>query len=312
MKKHELNISLSVTEDVSEYVLYHKGTEVHLIDSPGFDDCSTSDHEVLDKISTWINTVYSRDWTIGGILYMYDVRRMRLGGSGQTNIRVLEELTGKDRWRHISLVTNFWHPSHNQQDEERREKELESDARAWKSLRQGNRPARLCRFDNTKESALEIIEWHLDQSCVPALTQQMADPQGPQLSIRDTDAGKVILNSLTPMLLQKADAKKIREVDEVLGHKFDDRYVRFAIQGLMADLAKAKREHRLQQIGRWAIRLSMIGGVMTAVLVTENPAILATGLLGAGELEESLRRRRAMKKEEIAAIEKCIFDAFKK
>jgi predicted GTPase len=37
----------SVTKEVAEYVLYYEGFEVHLIDSPGFDDGTMSDHIVF-------------------------------------------------------------------------------------------------------------------------------------------------------------------------------------------------------------------------------------------------------------------------
>ena len=304
------NIASLVTQDVQEYILYHQATEVHLIDSPDFDDCGFTDHEVLDKISTWINTVYSQKWTIGGILYLYDITRARLGGAGEQNVRVLEQLTGKDRWQHISLVTTKWHWSGSHENELKCERELEQQSAAWKSLREGNRPARMCRFNNTRESALDIISWHLEQSFEPALTYQMADPHGPQVSLGDTDAGQVILNSYAPRLLRQGNSSDLQKLEGILGHKFDNKQVRFAIDGMLAKLNKARLEHRLQQVGRWAIRLSMVGGTILVTLLTQNSNALAASVAAGSRIEAKLQRQRTLKKEEITEIESAIANAF--
>lgn len=290
-------------------MLYHHGTEVHLIDPPGFDDAVFADHEVLDKIGTWINTVYNQNWKIGGILYLYDITRARLSTGGQQNIRVLEELTGKDRWQHISLVTTKWHWSGSHENELRCERDLETQAVAWKVLRDSDRPARMCQFYNTRESALEIIQWHLDQSFEPALTYQMADPHGPRLSLGDTAAGQVILNSYTPKLFRQDNPTDLQKLDEILGRRFDGQQVRFAVEGFLAKLVKAQREQRLQQVGRWAIRLSMVGGNVLVTLLTENPAALQASLGGENRVEVKLQRQQKMGKEEIAAIEDAVANA---
>lgn len=298
-----------VTQDVQEFILYHRGHEIHLIDTPGFDDCNLVDHDVLLKISDWVNTVYSQGWRIGGIIYMYDITRSRLGGIGEQNIRLLEELTGKDRWSHISLVTNKWHWSGSHESELQRERELKSDERAWKALLEGGRPARLHRFSNDQNSALEIIQWHLDQGFHPEISCQMANPAGPQLSLGDTDAGKIILRSYAPKFSQLNHPVERARLDQVLSHKFDNQLAHFAIQGMLAKLLKAKREHRLQQVGRWFIRLGMVGGTILVTLATENPGVVGTGISIGSGVEARLQRQRTLKKEEIAAIESAIHGA---
>jgi hypothetical protein len=267
-----------------------------------------ADHEVLDKISTWINTVYSQGWNIGGILYLYDVTRVRIGAGGEQNVRILEELTGRDRWEHISLITNKWNWSRSPESERLRELELQSYEGAWRALLGADRPARLCRFYNTRESALDIIQWHLDQSFEPAVSYEMADRNGPHLSLGDTNAGQVILNNITPTLRRQGNSQELRRLDQIMGHRFDDNQVRFAIKGMLDRLARARREHRLQQAGRWAIRLSMVGGSILVNLITQNPAVLGGAITAGTRMEGRFQIQRAMKKEEIAAIERAIAD----
>lgn len=258
------------------------------------------------KISDWVNTVYSQGWKIGGIIYIYDVTRSRLGGAGEQNIRLLEEFTGRGRWHHISLVTNKWGWTRSPENEANCEKELESDEKAWKFLREGSRPARLHRFYNDQKSGLEIVSWHLDQSFEPEITYQMADPSGPRLSMGETDAGQIIQSSYMPKLMQLGDSSARAQLDQAMGHRFDDQQVQFAIRGILERLHRAKVEHRIQQVGRWAIRLSMVGGCIMATLVTENPSALGAAVAAGRRIEARLQRQRTMKKEEIAEIERAI------
>jgi hypothetical protein len=300
--------AFQVTNDVEEYILYHHGFEVHLIDSPGFDDDSMTDHEVLGRISNWINTVYSQGWNIGGILYLYDVTRVRIGASGEQNVRILEELTGRDRWEHISLITTKWNLTRSPENELLCEQQLKSKEGAWRAMLGADRPAKVCRFINTRESALDIIQWHLDQSFEPAVSYEMADRNGPRLSLGDTNAGQVVLNNITPMLRRRGNSQQLRELDQIMGHRFDDNQVRFAIKGMLDSLAKARREHRLQQMGRWAIRLSMVSGSIFVGLITQNPAVLGGAITVGTRMEGRFQLQRAMKREEIAAIERAISD----
>jgi hypothetical protein len=65
---------------------------------------------------------------------------------------------------------------------------------------------------------------------------------------------------------------------------------------MVEQLAQAKREHRLQQAGRWAIRLSI-----AATVITENPKALTAAIAGGKQVEKRLQSQRKMRKEEIVA-----------
>jgi hypothetical protein len=86
-----------------------------------------------------------------------------MGRVGELNIRVLERMTGREKWNNITLVTTKWNCSDRPAEERAREIELEEDDAFWKSMREGEYKARMARFMNNKDSALEIIKWHLSK-----------------------------------------------------------------------------------------------------------------------------------------------------
>jgi hypothetical protein len=286
--------------------LYLRGTEVHLIDTPGFDDDKMADHEVLDRIALWINTVYSQGWKIGGIIYLFDIAGGRLRGGGEQSIRILEEMTGRSRWNHISLVTTKWGFSRSPAGEAQRERELQTLSMAWKALREGDRPARVCQFINTRESALEIIQWHLDQSFEPEIVREMASPTGPRSTLGNTSAGQVIRRTYMPALRRAGDTQSMRQVEEVLSHQFNNMQVRAAIQGLVAQLIRVKRERRAWKGARWAIRLSMVGSIVMVKLLAQNPVALSAAVAVADQTDRVMVRRQTLKDDEISQIEAAL------
>ena len=77
-------------QDRQGHILY----EIHLIDSPGFDDGSYNDTEILSRIAAYVNTTYKL--------------KQKMGGFGLRNLRMLENLIGIDKWDNCTLVTSKW------------------------------------------------------------------------------------------------------------------------------------------------------------------------------------------------------------
>lgn len=71
--------------------------EVHLIDSPGFDDAVLLESEVLLKIATYVNTTYKLKQTLAGVIYIHDITQQRMRASGLRNLRTLENMIGIDK-----------------------------------------------------------------------------------------------------------------------------------------------------------------------------------------------------------------------
>ena len=186
---------------MQDYVLdYRQGNilyEIHLIDSPGFDDGTHLDAEVLSRIATYVNNTYKLKQTLAGVIYLHDISIGKLGGVGQRNLRMLENLIGIDKWDNCTLVTTKWGCTTNPQGEEERERTLKEKDKYFGAMLGHSRQASMARFDpKSKGKALEIIKPHLDKSFAPHISMQMVDPHGPKLALGETDAGKVVAENL--------------------------------------------------------------------------------------------------------------------
>ena len=93
-----------MTEDVQDYVLdYRQGNtlyEIHLIDSPGFDDGNHVDAEVLSRIATYINHTYLLKQTLAGVLYLHDITKGKMGGGTEESSNAGEH----DRYRQMGQL----------------------------------------------------------------------------------------------------------------------------------------------------------------------------------------------------------------
>lgn len=283
----------TVTTEVSSYPLVLKGHEVFLIDSPGFDDDKLSSDDVLQKIADFINGVHSLGWRIGGIIYLHDITRERMGSSGEMNVRLLERLTGEDNWNNITLVTTKWGISGRSQSEIRREQELQEKTRYWGDMCNANRPAAVCRFDNTESGAKEIIERHLELAFVPRISQQMVENRA---ALGDTDAGQVIRSKYAAVFTKNGEIGRLQQMNERMESTFHGSETRQSIQALLRDLHKLERKQMLQQVGRWAVRLVGYGGALVVSVATENPEAFKAALKMAGPLEMTFQQMKSKTK----------------
>jgi hypothetical protein len=56
------------------------GLPVQLLDSPGFDDTTLSDSEILEAIATELTSIYQNNKSLNGLIFVYDISMFRLGG----------------------------------------------------------------------------------------------------------------------------------------------------------------------------------------------------------------------------------------
>lgn len=261
-----------------------KPREVHLIDTPGFDDDFDSDTDVLKKIADLINSLYDRKEHMCGVLYLHDISLHRMRGSGLRNLEMLPEFIGKEKLRFLTLVTTHWGTLRDPSREVKHEESLKKDSKYWKSLLEGHSPATPRRFDNTADSALDIIRDHLQHTFVTSLTHEMVVQS---FSLGDTSAGKIVRKNLDQAYreaLKRAahDAgmitaleKRYEIVQGRLRERFDEK--RALEYQLKAERMKSKQ--RVFRAVRWVARASAVAGVTTAVLLTAGMAAPAVAAL---------------------------------
>lgn len=241
---------------------------------------------------------------LAGILYLHDITRPRMNSGGESNIRMLEEMVGKDKWENITLVTTKWHCSLNHDGELQREKTLQMNDKFWKSMRESSHKASMKRFIGTKESALDIIRPHLNNNFAPAITEEMVMPGGPYLALGETKAGRVIQESVEKRLRSMGKYKELQDVYRTLQQKFDDQaFQSFLLQ--REDIIKRQRRHR---VGRWGFRLAMTCGAVVATVLTESPAAGRAIIAAGGAMESVWRQQKVNDQAALAAHDKGYMD----
>ncbi|KIX96647.1 uncharacterized protein Z520_07366 [Fonsecaea multimorphosa CBS 102226] len=280
----------SVTTEVRGYPMVYNGYEVFLIDTPGFDDDKMCDDDVLKMIADFVNTICSTGWTFGGIIYLHDIGRTRMGNAGTLNIRVLESFTGKENFKNITLVTNKWGLLVDPEVGLLRERQLQEHPSYWAEMRQAGCQARMCRFDNTEASALKIIDWHLEKSFVPRLSQQMVTDRA---TLGRTDAGQVIREKYEAIFARNGWSDQLARMNDKMESSFQGAQTQVAIAKLLKDLERLKKKQMLQRAGAWVVRLATYGGAVVATVLTENPAAFRAAIAAAGPLEMSFRSMKS-------------------
>ena len=261
-----------MTQDVQDYVLdYRQGNilyEIHLIDSPGFDEGTHVDAEVLSRITTYVNNTYKLKQTLAGVIYLHDISVGKLGSVGQRNLRMLEKMIGIDEWDNRTLVTTKWGCTNKPQGEEMRERILRDEEKYFGAMLRHSRQASMVRFDpKSKGKALEIIKPHLNKSFAPEISIQMVDPHGPRLALGETDAGRVVAENLERLHRATGQLEELQASQKILAQKFDEK---------LFEEFKSKRDklilkHQLQRAGRWIVRARIVGGTIIATVFTMGP-----------------------------------------
>jgi hypothetical protein len=131
------------------------GKSVFLVDTPGFDDTSRSDAEILKEITFFLVTLHDRNFSLAGLVYMHRISDPRMSGSAAKNLRLFKSLVGEQSYEHVALVSTMWSDSCDESNVQRqRHDELQTTF--WADLIQGGCSVREHRGD--EPSALGIIQ----------------------------------------------------------------------------------------------------------------------------------------------------------
>lgn len=128
---------------------------IYLVDTPGFDDTTRSDTEVLREIAGWLNDSYKNRVLLHGIIYFHRIADVRMPGSAKKNLLMFKKLCGEDALKKVVLATTMWDKVPQRQAEER-EKQLIETPEFWGFM--VSKGSVTYRHNNTVESAVRIIE----------------------------------------------------------------------------------------------------------------------------------------------------------
>ncbi|KAJ2928361.1 hypothetical protein H1R20_g8715, partial [Candolleomyces eurysporus] len=160
------------------------GRSVTLIDTPGFDDTTKSDTEILRMIALFLTETYQHGKKLAGVIYIHRISDFRMGGISTRNFRMFRELCGDSTLKNVIILTNMWGQVGTDVGEAR-ERELASDDLFFKPVLE--KGAQMLRHDHTLESAQAIIKRLLDNN--PLVLQIQREIVDEKKDILQTSAG---------------------------------------------------------------------------------------------------------------------------
>ncbi|KAJ3500689.1 hypothetical protein NMY22_g19180 [Coprinellus aureogranulatus] len=113
------------------YINLNNEYRIVIVDTPGFDDTTASDFEILRRIATWLQESFKRKMVLGGVLYLHSINLNRFSGTARRNLDIFKRLCGEAALDKVVLVTTQWSRG-SSAELETREKELKDVH--WKDL----------------------------------------------------------------------------------------------------------------------------------------------------------------------------------
>ncbi|SPJ82037.1 uncharacterized protein FTOL_09442 [Fusarium torulosum] len=211
--------------DVYPYEVSPEST-VYLIDTPGFDDTSKSDSDVLEEIAMWLSDSYKNDILLDGIIYLHRISDVRMQGSARRNLVTFRELCGEDALKRVILASTMWDTT-REEVAVMREQELKETDHFWGwMLSQGSS----ChRYNNTAESARQIVLSLTGRGpqFVTDLQTQMVDKG---LSLDETTAGRNLNTALQKEIKRLTQSQRALEEKIKTAEKAHDRMTQEAFK----------------------------------------------------------------------------------
>lgn len=205
---------------------YSPTTKIVLVDTPGFDDTTRSDADILKEVAYMLADLRQRDrCRLLGIIYLHRITDPRFSGSALKNLRVLEKLCGPSNFGSVVFATTMWGNVPRQADGAiapallNREAEL-AKPEFWGRMLQGG--SRVRRHMGTLESAREIVGMLVTENLDVQLDiqRELVDENK---TLDETEAGKYVQKEMLEIKkrfereildLQESIAEATRERDE--------------------------------------------------------------------------------------------------
>lgn len=224
---------------------YDENRTIYLVDTPGFDDTTRSDTDVLKDVAFFLSTVYQNKVRLAGIIYLHRITDPRMGGSALKNLYMFQRLCGDRGLSSVILATTMWSnlegTDAGQETGRLREAELRMP-QFWGSM--ADRGSEIVKHDGTKESARSIISRLVDKGTDVILDIQVQLVEENK-TLDETSAGQYIQKELLDARKRfEKDIEEYQESMEAALHEKDEAM----LQALRREkeAAEAKEKARLQ------------------------------------------------------------------
>jgi len=179
-----------------------------LVDTPGFNNTTKTDTEVLTMIAGWLGHTYKNQVKLTGIIYLHRISDNRMASAPLKNLHMFTKLCGDNALKHVVIATTMW----GQVETDigiQREDELRD--RYWGAMLQ--RGSQALRFTDSFSSAWNIIDSIVkhtgDTRHVLLLQEELVDLHR---RLNETQAGMALHDGLQKALVQQRETiRRLRE-----------------------------------------------------------------------------------------------------
>ncbi|OCH88559.1 hypothetical protein OBBRIDRAFT_820125 [Obba rivulosa] len=181
----------SCTAEIELAALELDGQSIMLVDTPGFDDTTRSQADVLKEISSFLRQSYEEGQKVAGVLYVHRISDFRMSGIARENFRMFRKICGNGAMKNVVIATNMWGEVKEEVGAER-ERELWSKPLFFKDAVDNG--ARMFRYHDTKESGHDILRSLLGMPLQKLQIQQETIDE--QKTLPQTEAGAALWDKL--------------------------------------------------------------------------------------------------------------------
>ncbi|KAG5803534.1 hypothetical protein H9Q74_011946 [Fusarium xylarioides] len=210
---------------------------VYLVDTPGFDDTTRKDTDILKEIAGWLTETYQQKIKLRGILYLHRISDNRMGGCAHKNLVMFKRLCGPEGIKNVTFVTTHWEKV-TQAEGERRESTLQSTKEFWGYF--VDKGAAVRRHENTQDSALYIVE-----QFVPGWSARAPDEVNLAIQSEMVDSGKDLNNTAAGQELQDTLSKEREKMKQEMDAR--DQEMREALKARDKEMFEFLREEQENQ-----------------------------------------------------------------
>lgn len=183
-------------------------SKVLLIDTPGFDDSTRTDSEILTEISRLLAAQYEAGVSLKGVFYLHRITDIRYQGASVKTLNIFKKICGQLALKNVILVTTRW----NEVEESlgaSREQQLRDNFWAYML----NNGSTMARFYGDRDSAIGMASQLVSQRGIVLEIQRELVDEGKTL--KQTVAGAFVSDDISEMKTQYEqelrDLEKLRQ-----------------------------------------------------------------------------------------------------
>jgi GTPase SAR1 family protein len=188
-----LTWALLGTEAIQTASTIIDGINITFIDTPGTDECSRDDSEIIRLLGAWLKMSDCRNGLLNGIIFLHRITDRRFGGSSFRTLHNLKRICGTINFQNFALVTTMWDLLPTEEEGEMRERKLkQGTADGWSYMITNG--AQTFRHYGKRDTAMEVVKLYLPKNPVLLDLQELLSKNDG--IVEGTAAGKFITDYL--------------------------------------------------------------------------------------------------------------------